>query len=443
MKFKIGLPASLVVSVLLAVSYVPAVSAVDIQRLVPFQGRLHGADSQAVSDGHYDLTFYIYDTPTGGTALWTETHANVSVIHGYINVLLGATELMDEPTYANGDPQYDASKSTVDFTSQKYLGVSIDGGAEMFPRSQLVPSFHAFTANHAEHATQADNAATADHATQADNATTADHATQADNASNADNADTLGDEPPSTYATASSLQTLDERVTSGFDDLGAGAGGLADRTTDLEAKFTGDKAKNADQLDDKDASGFIQSNFANGYYGMSDSAGSTSQWIRTTVNGLIPFNSTSAGSGFLGTSSWPFQGIYGINIYDEGELLESKYLEVDSNLSEVNETDARNNLGLDQAVVANVTGTYSRADIGTLRIYFGRVNITAQTNKTVTVSDCFSSVNSFSVVATSSVSGNGEIQAVSTTRGSQCSWTIYNHNGGTYNIEWIAMGQAN
>ena len=315
MKFRIGLPASLVVSVLLAVSYVPAVSAVDIQRLVPFQGRLHGADSQAVSDGHYDLTFYIYDTPTGGTALWTETHANVSVIHGYINVLLGATELMDEPTYANGDPQYDASKSTVDFTSQKYLGVSIDGGAEMFPRSQLVPSFHAFTANHAEHATQADNA------------------------TNADNADKLGGEEPSNYASASSLQTLDERVTSGFDDLGAGAGGLAERTTVLEAKFTGDKAKNADLFDGMDASGFLLSNFTNGFYGMTDPSGSTGNWIRTTSSGLIPFGSSSAGVSNLGTSTWPFNEIHAVNIYDGGTVLEEKFLGIGSKASDSDKLD--------------------------------------------------------------------------------------------------------
>ena len=105
-----------------------------ISQLVPFQGRLHNSSGNVVSDGVYDLSFYIYDTPTGGEFVWSENHTQVSVIHGYVNVLLGATEGAS------------FSENSVDFSTQKYLSISIEGGQEMFPRHQLVPTFHAFNA---------------------------------------------------------------------------------------------------------------------------------------------------------------------------------------------------------------------------------------------------------------------------------------------------------
>jgi hypothetical protein len=201
----------------------------EISRLVPFQARLHGTDNKAVADGVQNLTFNIYDTPTGGTPVWSESHNSVSVIHGYVNVLLGAINPMHETNYAvaTTSPAYDASKSSVDFTKQKFLGISIGGGVEMFPRSQLVPSFHAFTANHADHATRADDA---------------------------DNADQLGDIVASSYALKTYVNaadtTLDTRITTEIALIDAD-------TLALENKFSGTKAKNADLLDDKDISAFV------------------------------------------------------------------------------------------------------------------------------------------------------------------------------------------
>lgn len=51
---------------------------------------------------------------------------------------------------------------------------------------------------------------------------------------------------------------------------------------------------------------------SSGYYQMYDAAGGTSNWIKTTTNGLIP--STSGGSGSIGTPSWPFSNGYFTNI---------------------------------------------------------------------------------------------------------------------------------
>lgn len=51
---------------------------------------------------------------------------------------------------------------------------------------------------------------------------------------------------------------------------------------------------------------------ANGYYGMTRPDGNTSDWIRTTTAGLIPYQSGGAGAGHcgIGTSSWYFSSAY-------------------------------------------------------------------------------------------------------------------------------------
>lgn len=53
------------------------------------------------------------------------------------------------------------------------------------------------------------------------------------------------------------------------------------------------------------------------YYGMANPAGTDTVWIRTTSNGIIPYQSGGAGSGHcgLGTSSWRFATAYIDNVY--------------------------------------------------------------------------------------------------------------------------------
>lgn len=61
----------------------------------------------------------------------------------------------------------------------------------------------------------------------------------------------------------------------------------------------------------------------NNYWGLKPN-GSNSAWIRTTSNGLIPYQSGGASS--LGTSGWPFNTIHGKTIYENGTALSGKYL---------------------------------------------------------------------------------------------------------------------
>ena len=55
---------------------------------------------------------------------------------------------------------------------------------------------------------------------------------------------------------------------------------------------------------------------ANGYYGLTLPNGSTTDYMRAPQDGFIPY--ASGGSGYLGTSGWPWNYIYGKNIYQDG-----------------------------------------------------------------------------------------------------------------------------
>lgn len=69
-------------------------------------------------------------------------------------------------------------------------------------------------------------------------------------------------------------------------------------------------------------SGFLTGNViravsANGYWGMADPSSNAGVWIRTTNQGIIPYQSGGAGNGHqsLGTSGWYFKAAYIDNIY--------------------------------------------------------------------------------------------------------------------------------
>lgn len=73
---------------------------------------------------------------------------------------------------------------------------------------------------------------------------------------------------------------------------------------------------NADMLGGVHASTFMRVTNANGFYGLTTPDGDANNWIRTSVNGLIPYQ--SGGASCLGTSSWPFSAIYGNTVFSGG-----------------------------------------------------------------------------------------------------------------------------
>lgn len=104
--------------------------AAEVPSLLSYQGVLADAGGVAVADGPYRITFSIYDVREGGAALWTELDT-VSVSKGIFNAVLGRW----------------ASLGGLDFDGTYYLGVSIDGGAELVPRALITASAYSLNAN--------------------------------------------------------------------------------------------------------------------------------------------------------------------------------------------------------------------------------------------------------------------------------------------------------
>lgn len=92
------------------------------------QGILKKANGNAVDDGQYSLTFKLYNTATGGTALWSETQSNVEVASGIYSATLG-----------------DVNPLNIPFNETYYLGVTVGATSEMLPRIQLTTAPYALS----------------------------------------------------------------------------------------------------------------------------------------------------------------------------------------------------------------------------------------------------------------------------------------------------------
>ena len=130
-------------------------SLAEIPRIITFQGKLTGADGKLVDEAR-TLTFRLYHSLSGGTALWEEIHTDTPVTKGIFAVPLGVTT----PLPSN-------------FNTNYWVSIQVEGeAAEMAPRHQLSASPYALNAERANTATEAGHAAEADHATTATTVTT-------------------------------------------------------------------------------------------------------------------------------------------------------------------------------------------------------------------------------------------------------------------------------
>lgn len=98
--------------------------------LINFQSKIDGLTSETAS-----ITFSLYDTPDGGSPIWTESHASVSVIDGFVRVLLGSeTDFPENAFYTSGE---------------RYLQLVVNG--ESFsPRLRLTSVAYALRADAAD-----------------------------------------------------------------------------------------------------------------------------------------------------------------------------------------------------------------------------------------------------------------------------------------------------
>lgn len=105
---------------LLAAAVAVAGARAEVPRTIAFQGFLSDDGGQPL-DGTVELGFRIYASATGGAALWSETHAAVPVSRGVFAVALGSVSPLSAAATRTGP---------------RYLGVTVDGGAEL-PRTEL------------------------------------------------------------------------------------------------------------------------------------------------------------------------------------------------------------------------------------------------------------------------------------------------------------------
>jgi hypothetical protein len=127
----------LIILVLLA-----GVSLADIPKLINYQGMLTDNSGNPLT-GTYDITFKIYNAPSGGDKRWEETQTNVGVTTGLFNVILGGA------TVGGID---------LDFSEEYWLDVTV-GGEQMGERLRFTSVGYAYRALVADSAVVAGSSA--------------------------------------------------------------------------------------------------------------------------------------------------------------------------------------------------------------------------------------------------------------------------------------------
>ena len=105
---------------LLAALYIPA--SAEIPELINYQGFLEDDTGNPLT-GIHTLDFNVYaDSVSGATPIWTETHRDITIEDGLFNVILGSIALFPDTLFA-GD--------------QRWVGITVDSGSEMYPRQRI------------------------------------------------------------------------------------------------------------------------------------------------------------------------------------------------------------------------------------------------------------------------------------------------------------------
>lgn len=99
--------------------------------MINYQGKLMQPSGAPVPDNTYSMQFAIYDVPTGGTPLWSETNPSVQVKGGLFATMLGSVVNLPANIFDNPN---------------RFFGVKVGGDPEMTPRQQVASSAFAFRA---------------------------------------------------------------------------------------------------------------------------------------------------------------------------------------------------------------------------------------------------------------------------------------------------------
>jgi hypothetical protein len=129
----VGLGAATVV-----VAFNAPARATDVPLFLTEQGRLFDSNGNPITTS-VGFTFALYNQATGGTAIWTETEAPVTLDSGYFSEVLGTTTPLATTMFA----------SAAQAGTPLYLGVTAGTGPEMSPRQPLSTVPYAFVASNA------------------------------------------------------------------------------------------------------------------------------------------------------------------------------------------------------------------------------------------------------------------------------------------------------
>lgn len=128
------------IAVLILILLVAASATAAVPPMISYQGKLMQPSGIPVPDGAYSIRFAIYDAPTAGNTLWSETNPSVQVKGGLFATMLGSVVNLPANIFDS---------------SSRFFGVKVGGDLEMTPRQQVASVAFAVKA------ASADTAATA------------------------------------------------------------------------------------------------------------------------------------------------------------------------------------------------------------------------------------------------------------------------------------------
>jgi hypothetical protein len=127
------------ISVLIILVFLASLCLAGIPKMINYQGMLTQSDGKTpVTNGNYSILFSIYNTSSGGSALWSHTY-NLSVTNGLFNVILGDS----------------SAPINLAFDTTYWLGIKVGADLELSPRIRLTSVGYAYrtqwsdTANYA------------------------------------------------------------------------------------------------------------------------------------------------------------------------------------------------------------------------------------------------------------------------------------------------------
>ena len=110
----------------LIISGVSYAQTADIPLLISFQGRLTDTSNNPLG-GTHNFIFRIYNVPTGGSPLWTETQNGVPVDNGVLSVELGSVVSLSTAVFSSDTAYLDITVDAAVLTPRERPAISMFG----------------------------------------------------------------------------------------------------------------------------------------------------------------------------------------------------------------------------------------------------------------------------------------------------------------------------